>query len=158
MSTMTAATGPHELRPRREFDLPDEDEEFLDARGLFWETILVNDPGGGQSLWLLIHGYPLPSGYVVETSRGAEPLGTVLVGIRLTGYPGGALDMAYFHPALRRADGRAIYSISDLIIDQKSFQQWSRHYTPTNPFRVGVDNIGTHLGVTDEWLRRELVR
>ena len=59
--------------------------------------------------------------------------------------------MAYFHPALRRADGRAIYSTSDLTIDQKSFQQWSRHYT----WQEDVDTLATHHLHVKNWLEVE---
>lgn len=142
---------------RRQFDLPEEDEDAVATLGLAWETVVVRD-GGGEALWLLVHEYPVPNGFVCETSAGLLPADHVLVGVRVTGYPGGKLDMAYFYPPLRRADGKAIPSVGDLAVDGKAMQQWSRHYSAANPFRVGVDTIGTHLRVMDEWLQRELLR
>jgi len=43
---------------RRDFDLPEEDREHLDARGLPWETV-----SEGNNQWLLIHDFPIPEGY-----------------------------------------------------------------------------------------------
>jgi len=34
-------------------------------------------------------------------------------------------------------------------LDNKTFQQWSRHRTPANPWREGVDNLGTHVPLAD---------
>jgi hypothetical protein len=142
---------------RREFDLPEEDEEYLEARGLPWETAVIME-GGTRSLWLFIHDFPLPPGYSSKQDPGSTPLNTAIAGIRVTGYPGGALDMVYFHPPLRRTDGRPIPNLGDLMLDGKAFQQWSRHYTAANRFRIGIDNIGTHLSLVEEWLYREFRR
>jgi len=142
---------------RREFDLPEEDEDYLNARGLPWETAFVVEQGA-RGLWLFVHGFPLPPGYTPSNDGNSKPISAATLGIRLTGYPGGALDMAYFHPPLKRADGRPIPNLGDLMIDGKSFPQWSRHYPPSNPFRVDVDNVGTHLGLVEEWLKREFHR
>jgi len=136
---------------RREFDLPEEDEDYLNARGLPWETAVLVEQGA-RGLWLFVHAFPLRAGYALANDPESKPVATTTLGIRLTGYPGGALDMAYFHPPLKRVDGRPIPNLGVLMIDEKSFQQWSRHYTPSNPFRVDVDNIGTHLGLVEEWL------
>jgi hypothetical protein len=142
---------------RRDFDLPEEDEEYLEALGLPWETAVLTE-GGSRALWLFIHDFPLPTGYSPKHEQGSVALERATAGVRVTGYPGGALDMVYFHPPLRRTDGRDIPNLGDLTLDGRLFQQWSRHYTPTNPFRVGIDNIGTHLGLVEEWLSREFRR
>lgn len=142
---------------RREFDLPEEDEEYLEARGLPWETAVVIE-GSARALWLFVHDFPIPPGYSPKHEPGSTPPATALAGVRVTGYPGGALDMVYFHPPLRRTDGRAISNLGELTLDGKQFQQWSRHYTQANPFRVGVDSIGTHLSLVEEWLLREFRR
>lgn len=142
---------------RRQFELPAEDEEYLDAHGYTWETVVIIE-GDGRALWLFLQRYPLPSGYCGMVADALQQLENTTIGIRVTGYPGGALDMAYFYPPMRRADGKTIPAVSDLTLDGKTYQQWSRHYTPVNPFRVGIDSISTHLGVVDEWLRREFHR
>ena len=71
------------------------------------------------------------------------------------GYPRAQLDMAFFYPALSRADQQPINAVIPLIIDQKNFQQWSRHRTPQNPWREGIDNLATHVSLVPVWLEQE---
>lgn len=127
---------------RRQFRLPAEDEKFLNEYGLPWEAIV----DGSQ--WVLIHDFPAPGGYNHST---------VLVAVRLeTGYPTAPLDMAYFFPSLARVDGKLIKATeATQAIDGKTFQRWSRHRTSNNPWKVGVDNIGTHVILIEDWLERE---
>lgn len=128
---------------RRQFDLPEDDIEHLDARGLPWEII----PERGVQ-WLIIHDFPVPAGYNHRR---------VAVAVRITpGYPTAPLDMAYFYPALARMDGRPIGATSARQqLDGKNWQRWSRHRTRENPWRPGVDSIATHLALVEHWLRRE---
>jgi hypothetical protein len=142
---------------RREVDLPGDDVEGLDALGLRWETAVVPE-NGRRAYWLFIDKYPIPAGYAPRDVAGATAVSTVTMAVRLTGYPGGGLDMVYVSPPLRRVDGTAIPNVSDLSIAGQRFQQWSRHYTKANPFRVGVDSIITHLALADEWFAREFRR
>lgn len=127
---------------RREFELPIEDREFLDEYGCPWETTK-----GGSHQWVLIHDFPTDERY--NYSR-------VTVAIQLqTGYPRTPLDMAYFSPPLQRKDGLSIQAIADQPIDGKTYQRWSRHRTAANPWIVGLDNIGTHIILIEDWLARE---
>lgn len=128
---------------RREFLLPEEDEEYLNLRGLPWETILE-----GGSRWLIIHDYPVPVGY----SHARVSLALLIS----TGYPDTQIDMVYFDPHL--ANGRSINAVSSHGLDGKTWQRWSRHRTAQNPWRPGVDGVGTHLGCVDDWLAREVAR
>jgi hypothetical protein len=127
---------------RRQFDLLPEDQKFLEDYDLPWETIV----DGSQ--WVLIHDFPTPAGY-----NHAK----VTAAIRLeTGYPNTALDMVYFFPALSRKDGKAINATqAQQGIDGKTFQRWSRHRTPQNPWKAGQDNIGSHIFLIEDWLERE---
>lgn len=127
---------------RRQFDLLEEDEAFLNDYGLTWETL--ND----GSLWVLIHRFPTPKGYNEDY---------VTVAIRIeTGYPNAQLDMAYFYPALTRLDGKPIGATNATqAIDGKNFQRWSRHRTPQNPWIAGRDGLGTHVILIEDWLERE---
>lgn len=63
--------------------------------------------------------------------------------------------MVYFFPALQRSDGKAIGGLTPHTILGQQWQRWSRHYTPANPWRVGEDDLSTHLTLIDHWLRRE---
>ncbi|HEY9229560.1 MAG TPA: multiubiquitin domain-containing protein [Gemmatimonadaceae bacterium] len=140
---------------RRHFVLPEEDVEYLDASGWEWETVVLTE-GGQRALWLFIRDFPLPAGYTAANT--ATSLAEATVGIRLTSYPSAGLDMVYLNPPLQRADGRGIGAVSTMQLDGRAFQQWSRHYTPSNQFRVGIDNVSTHVRAIEEWLAREFRR
>lgn len=128
---------------RRQFDLPSFDTDYLGSIGLDWETI-VEGPGR----WLLIHKWPVPTGYTVENT-------TVALQIP-PGYPEAQIDMAYFFPALARKDSQPIgRTESAQALDGKSFQRWSRHRTNEAPWRPGEDDVATHMGLVDDWLERE---
>ena len=70
-------------------------------------------------------------------------------------YSDSQIDMVYFLPALQRNDGKAIANLSNQNIRGEVWQRWSRHRTATNPWRPGVDDVASHLGLVDDWLRRE---
>lgn len=127
---------------RRDFALLEEDEEFLISLGLPWEAVKI-----GNVNWVFIHKYVIATGYN-ESS--------VTLGFRMiAGYPTAQLDMVYFHPRLARVDGQPIGAISNLSLDGKTFQQWSRHRTATNPWRPGIDNLSTHYPLVEAWLLKE---
>lgn len=127
---------------RRQFDLPPEDQKFLDDYGLPWETVV----DGSQ--WVLIHDFPTHEGYNHTTTTAA---------IRIeTGYPMTELNMVYFFPALARKDSRAIGATeASQQIDGQTYQRWSRHRTGDNPWKPGQDNLGTHIILIEDWLQRE---
>lgn len=130
---------------RRQFHLPEEDVTFLESTGLSWETVI--DQG---MHWVIIYDYPVAPGYNQTT---------VSVAIKIeTGYPQAALDMAYFFPSLRRLDERPINAITIQPIEGKQYQRWSRHRTPANPWRVGVDDISTHLSLVSFWFEQEFIK
>ena len=64
----------------------------------------------------------------------------------VAGYPAAALDMIYLHPPLQRSDGQAIPAVSTCLLDGTTYQQWSRHYTPANPWRIGFDDVTVICG------------
>lgn len=128
---------------RRQFTLPEEDNEYLSFSRYSWETI--NQSGN----WVIIHDYPVPEGYNVSN---------VSVALKIeTGYPTSQIDMAYFHPQLSRKDGKAIGALTIIGFDGKHWQRWSRHRTPVNHWRVGIDDICTHLAFVTHWLEREFL-
>lgn len=127
---------------RRQFDLLEEDIEFLESLGLRWETLSES-----TGRWILIHNYPICEGYNAEK---------LAVAIKFEpGYPRTQLDMAYFFPPLSRCDGQAIGATSTQQIDGKSYQRWSRHRTSQNPWRDGIDNLSTHMSLVSYWFRQE---
>lgn len=128
---------------RRQFDLLPDDQRFLDEYGLPWETIV----DGSQ--WVLIHEFP--------TQHEGYNHTTVTAAIRLeTGYPNVPLDMVYFAPALSRRDGKPIGATqATQVIDGATHQRWSRHRTANHPWQPGIDNLGTHILLIEDWLARE---
>lgn len=134
---------------RRDFQLPEEDAECVESLGRPWETVKekVQD---GETLWLIVHGWPVPPGYNHATA---------IAGLILpVSYPDGQIDMVYFCPHLALSCGKGINNLTPRQFDGKDWQQWSRHRTPENPWRAGVDNVATHFLLVDYWLKRELVR
>lgn len=127
---------------RRQFALPEQDVDFLTALGLLWEALLE-----GNTKWLIIYDYPIPDGYNVTTV-------TVALMIQ-PGYPVVQIDMAYFFPHLQLKCQKGIRAITFRTIDGKIFQRWSRHRTPANPWRPGVDDLSTHLAAMVGWIERE---
>ena len=130
---------------RRDFKLLPVDLDFLNEFGCEWESI----HDGSQ--WVLLNQFPLPVGYAQDHAVAA---------IRLeTGYPDAQLDMVYFYPELTRFDGELIRKTNcTQVIEGRSFQRWSRHRTPQNPWIPGQDSLGTHIMLIEDWLEREFER
>lgn len=129
--------------PRQHFALPPEDTAFLERNGLPWEALIE---GGIRRV--VIYSYPVPAGY-----RQAS----VDLFLRIeNSYPDTQIDMVYFHPALQTGAGHSICAISNENFDGKVWQRWSRHRTPQNPWRPGIDNIESHLILVTEWMAKEV--
>lgn len=129
--------------PRRHFSLPAFDLDFLNHRGLSWEAVIDS-----AVRWIVLCKYPLPKGYNDESASVALDLPQ--------SYPDVQIDMAYFRPHLKLANGRHVRQLSTRAFDGRVWQCWSRHRTAANPWRRGYDCIETHLLLVDEWLEREL--
>ena len=128
---------------RREFQLPEADEEFLVRFGQRWEAICESN-----RRWFVIHDFPLPPGFTVAVADVAIEIPA--------GYPPGPLDMAYFFPALKRSDGKEIPQTQ--AVEQlagKSWQRWSRHRTGDCPWVSGEDSLETHVEFIRAFLERE---
>lgn len=99
---------------------------------------------------LRIQGFEVPEGYIVKN--------TEMIIIIPDRYDSVQLDMAYFKPALSRADGHGINRLTPRIFAGESFQQWSRHRDNDNPWIIGVDSIESHVELIRFFLRKELER
>ena len=84
---------------RRDFSLPEVDEDFLIASGFVWET--WND---GAGMWLIIKNYSIPNGYTVSQSDLALKIDP--------GYPVSQIDMVYFSNELK-ITGKTIGALAD---------------------------------------------
>jgi hypothetical protein len=127
------------------FRLPEEDTEYLSSSGRAWEIITE-----GPANWLIIKNFSIPPGYN-ETSAD--------VALQIdSGYPDVQIDMAYFSPPLARGPNTAIPATTPMSFAGRNWQRWSRHRTPQNSWRPGIDCVQTHLDQVEEWLIRELKR
>jgi hypothetical protein len=132
------------LGGRRQFALPADDTAWLESQGFHYELVLERVPR------VIVYNFALPAGYTADR---------VDVNVRIEpGYPDAQIDMAYFYPAIARKDGRSIGALSPDQFDGKVWQRWSRHRTPANPWRPGVDNLSTHFALIEHWLVRELAK
>ena len=130
---------------KRDFRLSEDDEVFLNSLSLNWEAI---SEGGMQ--WIIIRDFPVTPGFNVEK---------VDVAIKIeVGYPRTQLDMAYFFPPLSRKDGCPIGAVSSQNIQNVVYQRWSRHRTPTNPWREGIDDLSTHMSLVSFWFEQEFIK
>ena len=129
---------------RRQFALPEEDNEYLESTDYKWETVIV-----GRLNWLIIYDYPVTPSYNIDK---------VDIALRIEpGYPVSQIDMVYFNPPLKLVSGKLIGASNSVqVIDGKSFQRWSRHRTGHNPWRPGLDNVMTHMQMVTYWIEREL--
>jgi len=131
------------LKLRREFDLLPVDETYLNGTGLCWETIL-----NGESRWLVIHDYPLLTGYTPAASKLALNIPK--------NYPMAQIDMFYFAPSVSRCDGVAIPRTQvSANIEGMMYQGWSRHRNQNGPWDPSTDNVATHLALVEYSLTRE---
>lgn len=133
------------FQDRRDFALPQEDIEWLHSTTGRYE--LVAD---GGVLRVVLYDFPIPPGYRIQHAD---------LNVRIdSGYPDTQIDMVYVCPALERLDGRPIGAIATDPFDGRQWQCWSRHRTPTNPWRPGVDNLATHFALIEHWFQRELTK
>jgi hypothetical protein len=130
---------------RRDFSLTEEDADFLITLNLPWETVRC-----GTGDWVMIHSYPVPEGYNMPQTIAALKIDA--------GYPVSQIDMVYFYPSLALVSGKTIGALTTTVIDGNIWQRWSRHRTGENPWRPGLDNIGTHVQLINFWLERELLK
>ena len=128
---------------RREFALPEDDLRWLANAPHQFE--LVAEHG---VLRVVLYGFPVPPGYnhcAVDVNVRIE-----------SGYPDTQIDMVYVHPELQRLDGAPVGATCPEAFDGKQWQRWSRHRTPANPWRPGVDNLASHFALVKHWFVREL--
>ncbi|MCP3371616.1 multiubiquitin domain-containing protein [Bradyrhizobium cajani] len=131
-------------KPRRDFDVLEVDEKYLDALGCFWETVV--DSG---HRWLLIHNYRVPAGY-------DQQMVTLALLIPTT-YPGAEIDMFYTNPKLTLRSGQPIDRTQvSAIICGTPFNGWSRHRSGAAPWKPAIDNVVTHLALVESAIAKEV--
>lgn len=130
--------------PRRDFAVLDADAEYLDRVKLRWETIEEDD----QRRWLVIHNYPVPTGYTVSRTLLALEVPPT--------YPAAQIYGFYAYPPLQLSSGREIPSTQMRgTIREKEFHGWSRN-RGTVGWNVAVDNVMTQLALVEAALAKEV--
>lgn len=131
-------------KPSRAFALLDIDEAHLDRLGLRWETIIEAD-----RRWLLLHEYPLPSGYTVTHTKLALEIPPT--------YPAAHIYGFYAYPPLALACGRVIESTQFRgVLLGDEYHGWSRNRGPAAPWNPAADNVVTQLALVDAALAKEI--
>lgn len=129
---------------RRDFALLPDDVDYLDKKGLRWETVL-----DVERRWLLIHDFALPEGYM--------PARTLLALDIPKDYPAAQIDMFYFAPAALLVSGREIPSVQvTVVIHGTTFQGWSRHRNEPHVWDPSTDCVRTHMALVESCLAKEL--
>ncbi|MCA8063630.1 multiubiquitin domain-containing protein [Burkholderia sp. AU38729] len=127
---------------RADFTVMEEDAEFLNSKGYAWEAV------ASDAKRIVVRGFEPPPGFT--------PAKVDMFVILPQGYPDTQIDMVYFYPALARNDGKQIRFLVTNVFEGKTWQGWSRHRTANSQWRQGIDNVGTHLMLVDDFLRAEL--
>ena len=127
--------------PRRTFHMREIDKEFLDANYSGWETII-----DGATPWLILNDFPIPDGYDHHKVQAAIQISS--------GYPSAQLEMVFLLPGISLINGSQINNLCFQPIEGQSWQRWSRHYH----WRLGVDDLSTHVERIKSWLADELNR
>ncbi|MDO3523969.1 multiubiquitin domain-containing protein [Ralstonia pseudosolanacearum] len=148
------ATIPKEVREgegpvRADFAVMAEDAEFLNGKAYTWEAVAQHEHEHDTKR-IVVRGFEPPPGF--------SPAKVDMFVILPQGYPDTQIDMVYFYPALARNDGKQIPSLVTNAFEDKTWQGWSRHRTENSPWRQGIDNVGTHLMLVDDFLRAELLK
>lgn len=129
---------------RRDFDLDDRDRQYLDKRGIAWDTVMQ-----GAGRWVILRLFPLPTGYTVSVAD-------IAIQIPAT-YPIAALDMFYCAPFLQLTSGRLIPQTQGRqTLDGQTYQRWSRHRQGETVWNPNADSLITHIAIIDESLSREV--
>lgn len=121
--------------------LPSADQAFVE-RAAPGATIEVES---GMTC-VVIPEFALPAGF---TDAAADLL------IRLgPGYPDVPPDMWWFSPAVGRADGTPIAAtqVTEAILG-RSWQRWSRHFTP-GAWRTGTDTLESYVALVKSELAK----
>lgn len=130
--------------PLRAFLVPKIDESFLDAKYPSWEAVV---DGGRQ--WIVVPNFTMPPGYSAQQVH-------LALEIQPT-YPAAEIDMFYLSPPVTLSNGSQIPATELIVtIRGQQFQRWSRHRTPTGPWKPGLDSVKTHMALVDNALLKEV--
>ena len=93
--------------------------------------------------YLIISNYPLPQGYVQDT--------TDLMILIPPNYPADTLDMFYLDPHIERKDGLPLGALATESHCDRDWQRWSRHHN----WQSGVHGLAYHFQLIGNILASE---
>jgi hypothetical protein len=136
--------GESPANPCRAFALLGVDEVHLDRLGLRWETIIE-----ANRRWLLLHDYPLPTGYTSTNTKLALEIPP--------NYPGAQIYGFYVYPPVSLTSGRTIAStqLRGILLGVE-FHGWSRNRGSAAPWDSTKDNVITQLALVETALNKEV--
>ena len=120
--------------------LPDEDQDYLDAKE--WRTEVEEV---GSAIWVVVQDYVLPAAYT--------PREVNLLVVLPTAYPNANPDMFWTSPdVMLSTGGWPLRADCQETKNGRGWQRWSRHFAGS--WRPGVDGLRTYFAA----IRRELER
>jgi len=129
--------------PRRDFELLQADQTYLDNLGFAWDTVVE-----GQHRWFVVTDYVVAVGYQTDKVQLALLVPPT--------YPQAEIDMFYVYPPLSKVDGGAIPNLMQQVIGGITFQTWSRHRGQGAVWNPRRDNIVTHLALVESAIAKEV--
>jgi hypothetical protein len=133
--------------------LPEEDQEFLGAKGIKYELLSEKGPDGAERRCILFPGFAL-AGNLRNQKDGTLVVceNCDLLVLIPPGYATTKLDSFYTLPRLKRPDGSDPQAANgDTTLFTRAWQFWSRHLDDKD-WRVGIDCLRTYLS----YIRGEL--
>jgi len=127
--------------------LPEEDQEFLENKGIKYELLTEKMPDGTDR-----RGVLFPAFLFAGNLRVRQPDGSLLVCESCdllvmvpAGYATTKLDSFYTYPRLKRPNGGDPQAANgETGMFQKTWQFWSRHLDDKE-WRAGIDGLRTYL-------------
>jgi hypothetical protein len=136
------------------FYLPEEDQEYLTAKGIQYELLVEKVSGGQERRGVIFHGFPVPPGLRIVTNGSLANCECCdLLVIVPHGYATTKLDSFYASPYLKRFDGTDPRNATGQeVLFGATWQFWSRHLADSD-WRVGIDGFSTYLQYITSELR-----
>ena len=137
------------------FQLPEEDQEYLRDKGISYELLVEQGPDGNERHGVHFPDFKTPASLRVRKEDGGLVVceSCELLVIIPSGYATTKLDSFHTIPYLKRPDGTDPQTASGVpTLFGRPWQFWSRHLLDTE-WRVGVDGLSTYLNYIHNELR-----
>ena len=127
-----------------QFEVLPKDDEYL--KQVFEDFRTIIDQG---RRWLVVENYELPEGYSHKQVTLAIEIPSL--------YPQAEIDMFYIYPRIYLPNGvTPSCTEAEQIIEEKSYQRWSRHRSHVSQWNPVIDSVITHFSLIEESLLREV--